>query len=66
VNLASGAEDVVSCGIVVVQTGRTSVQGPIAALRDGGIAEVLVVGDCITPRRMNFAVLEGQRAGRAL
>jgi 2,4-dienoyl-CoA reductase (NADPH2) len=66
VNLTSGEEDVVSCGLVVIQTGRAPVPGPVTELRAGGIPEVHVVGDCITPRRMSFAVLEGQRVARAL
>jgi 2,4-dienoyl-CoA reductase (NADPH2) len=66
VNLTSGQDEVVPCGAVVIQTGRASIEGPAAALRAGGIPEVHVIGDCITPRRMSFAVLEGQRAGRAL
>jgi 2,4-dienoyl-CoA reductase (NADPH2) len=66
VNLTSGEDDVVPCGLVVIQTGRTAVPGPVEALRAGGIPEVHVIGDCITPRRMSFAVLEGQRVARAL
>ena len=66
VNLTSGEETLVPCGLVVVQTGRSRVVGPTAALKADGIAEVHEVGDCITPRSMSFAVLEGQRIGRAI
>ena len=66
VNLTSGEETLVPCGLVVVQTGRSRVPGPTPALKAGGIAEVHEVGDCITPRRMSFAVFEGQRIGRAI
>jgi 2,4-dienoyl-CoA reductase (NADPH2) len=66
VNLTSGEETLVPCGLVVVQTGRSRVVGPTAALKADGVAEVHEVGDCITPRRMSFAVLEGQRIGRAI
>jgi 2,4-dienoyl-CoA reductase (NADPH2) len=66
VNLTSGEEAFVSCGLVVVQTGRSRVTGPAAALRADGVPEVHEIGDCITPRRMSFAVFEGQRVGRAI
>jgi len=66
INLTSGEEDVVPCGLVVVQTGRAPAPNPTAALLSAGFLEVHQVGDCITPRRMSFAVLEGQRIGRAL
>jgi 2,4-dienoyl-CoA reductase-like NADH-dependent reductase (Old Yellow Enzyme family) len=66
VNLTSGEEDVVPCGLVVLQTGRAPSDNPAAALLAAGLPEVHQVGDCITPRRMSFAVLEGQRVGRRL
>jgi 2,4-dienoyl-CoA reductase (NADPH2) len=66
VNLTSGDEDVVPCGLVVLQTGRAPAENPTAALLAAGVPEVHQVGDCITPRRMSFAVLEGQRVGRRL
>ncbi|HEX6571749.1 MAG TPA: FAD-dependent oxidoreductase [Steroidobacteraceae bacterium] len=66
VNLTSGEEDVVACGLVVVQTGRVAAPAPEFALRQAGIAEIHRVGDCITPRRMSFAVFEAQRVGRRL
>lgn len=66
VNLASGEETLVPCGLIVVQTGRSPVAGPTAALIAAGVPEVHEIGDCITPRRMSFAVLEGQRVGRTI
>jgi 2,4-dienoyl-CoA reductase (NADPH2) len=66
VNLTSGEEDVVACGLVVVQTGRVAAPAPELALRQAGIADIHRVGDCITPRRMSFAVFEAQRVGRRL
>jgi 2,4-dienoyl-CoA reductase (NADPH2) len=66
VNLASGEETLVPCGLVVVHTGRSAVAGPTAALIAGGVPEAHEIGDCITPRRMSFAVLEAQRVGRRI
>jgi 2,4-dienoyl-CoA reductase (NADPH2) len=66
VNLTSGEETQVPCDLVVVQTGRAPAASPTAALRAGGIAEVHEIGDCLTPRRMSFAVFEAQRVGRAI
>jgi 2,4-dienoyl-CoA reductase (NADPH2) len=65
-NLASGEELLVPCGLVVVQTGRSAIAGPTAALIAGGVPEVHEIGDCITPRRMSFATLEAQRVGRTI
>ena len=65
-NLASGEEVLVPCGLVVVQTGRSVLAGPTAALLAHGIPEVHEIGDCITPRRMSFATLEAQRIGRQI
>ena len=65
-NLTSGEETLVPCSLVVVQTGRSPVKGPTIALKAGGVAEVHEIGDCLTPRRMSFAVFEGQRVGRAI
>jgi 2,4-dienoyl-CoA reductase (NADPH2) len=66
VNLTSGEEYLVPCGAVVVQTGRAPVAGPVAALRGAGIHEIHLVGDCVTPRRVSFAVFEGQRVARSI
>jgi 2,4-dienoyl-CoA reductase (NADPH2) len=65
-NLTSGEETLVGCGLVVVQTGRSAVAGPAAALISSGLPEIHEIGDCITPRRMSFAVFEGQRVGRTI
>jgi 2,4-dienoyl-CoA reductase (NADPH2) len=65
-NLGSGEEEFLKCDLVVLQTGRASGANPADDLAAGGMAEVHQVGDCITPRRMSFAVLEGQRVGRRL
>ena len=66
VNLTSGEEMLVPCGLVVVQTGRSPVARPTAALIAAGMPEVHDIGDCLTPRRVSFAVFEGQRVGRAI
>jgi len=66
VNLASSEEWLEPCALVVVQTGRAPVAGPTASLVAGGIADVHEIGDCLTPRRMSFAVFEGQRVARAI
>ena len=34
--------------------------------RPGGLAYVVTVGDCLAPRHLDMAVLEGHRAGRAV
>lgn len=65
-NLTSGQESLVPCELVVVQTGRSAVTGLAAALIADGVREVHEIGDCITPRRMNFAVFEGHRLGRTI
>jgi 2,4-dienoyl-CoA reductase (NADPH2) len=66
VNLTSGQETLVPCGLVVIQTGRVSVPGPVSALKNGGIDDVHVVGDCITPRRVSFAIFEAHMAARTI
>lgn len=64
--LVSGETEELSCDLLVVQTGRSSVPGPTRALRAAGIAEVHAIGDCITPRRMSHAVFEAQRLARVI
>ena len=66
VSLISGEEFIQPCDLVVIQTGRVPVVGPGAALREGGIREVHVIGDCVSPRRASIAVLEAQRVARSL
>jgi len=48
------------------QTGREPVPGPTAPLREAGILEVHLIGDCITPRRVSFAMFEAQRLARTI
>lgn len=64
--LVSGETEELVCDLLVVQTGRSSVPGPVHALRQAGIAEVHTIGDCITPRRMSHAVFEAQRLARVI
>jgi 2,4-dienoyl-CoA reductase (NADPH2) len=65
VNVTSGEEEVIPCGLVVVQTGRMPVSAPAASFKETGM-EVHMIGDCVTPRRMSHAVFEAQRLGRSL
>jgi 2,4-dienoyl-CoA reductase (NADPH2) len=60
VNVASGDEEIIDCGLIVVQTGRASVNGPAMRFADGEI-EFHTIGDCVTPRRMSHAVFEAHR-----
>jgi 2,4-dienoyl-CoA reductase (NADPH2) len=64
--LVSGQTEELACDLLVVQTGRSPVPGPVQALREAGIAEVHRIGDCITPRRMSHAVFEAQRLARVI
>ena len=66
VSLTSGEEFLLPCDLVVVQTGREPVAGPATALREAGMPEVHAIGDCITPRRVTFAVFEAQRIARVI
>lgn len=57
---AGGWSEIAETDLLVVQTGRMPVapaSGPEDALR---------IGDCLTPRRLSQAVLEGRRAGVAV
>jgi hypothetical protein len=66
-HITSGEEFVHPCELVVIQTGREPVAGPSdAALREAGITDVYRIGDCITPRRVSFAVFEAQRIARSI
>ena len=38
--------------------------GLTAELRQAGIADVRTIGDAFAPRRLSYAIAEGQRAGR--
>jgi len=59
-NVASGEEEVIPCGLVVVQTGRSPVTTLAGKLEDTGM-EFHTIGDCVTPRRMSHAVFEAHR-----
>lgn len=65
-SLLTGEDEHFACELVVVQTGRTAVSGPARALRESGLGEVHAVGDCLTPRRVSFALYEAQRVARAI
>ena len=63
-NVTSGEEEVVPCGLVVVQTGRTPVTALADNFQEAGM-DFHMIGDCATPRRMSQAVFEAHRlAGR--
>jgi 2,4-dienoyl-CoA reductase (NADPH2) len=64
-NAASGEEEIVPCGLVVVQTGRMSVVGLAESLKPTGL-ELHTIGDCVTPRRMSHAVFEAHQLARTL
>jgi 2,4-dienoyl-CoA reductase (NADPH2) len=64
--LGGGEAEELDCDLVVLQTGRASVAGPAQALRDGGMAEVHSIGDCMAPRRMSHALFEAQRLARVI
>ena len=64
-NVTSGETEKIACDLIVMQTGRAPVPGPVAAFRAAGM-ETHAIGDCVTPRRMSHAVFEGYRAARAL
>lgn len=66
INLTSGEECLHPCDILVMHTGREPVAGPIKALRDADIREIHLVGDCLTPRRVSFALFEAQRVARVI
>jgi 2,4-dienoyl-CoA reductase (NADPH2) len=51
--------------IVVYYAGKRAVT-ELAVQLEGRVPELHMVGDCVSPRRINHAVLEGHRAGRSL
>ncbi|MBU6257663.1 MAG: NAD(P)-binding protein [Burkholderiales bacterium] len=65
VNVASGEAVDWPCELVVVQTGRASRGELLPRLRAGGI-EAHAIGDCVAPRRVSHALLEGQRVALRL
>jgi 2,4-dienoyl-CoA reductase (NADPH2) len=64
-NAGSGEVSELPCDLVVVQTGRSSRSGLTQALRNSAM-EVHAIGDCVAPRRLSHALLEGQRKGLQL
>jgi len=60
INVTNGEEEVIPCGLVVVQTGRSSVNA-LAENFQNAIIEFHTIGDCVTPRRMSHAVYEAHR-----
>ena len=65
VNVTSGDEEIVPCGLVVVQTGRRPVATLADKFQNAGM-EFHAIGDCVTPRRMSHAVFEAHRLAGAL
>jgi 2,4-dienoyl-CoA reductase (NADPH2) len=65
-NMTSGEECLEHCDILVVHNGREPVPNPSSALKEGGVPEVHVIGDCLTPRRVSFALFEAQRIARVI
>jgi len=64
-NLTSGEGEDVACDLTVLQTGRRSIDELYKRLR-GGPIEAHAIGDCVAPRRISHAILEGHRIGCAL
>ena len=64
-NVTSGASEDVACDLIVLQTGRRSVDELYGRLR-GGAIEAHAIGDCVAPRRISHAIFEGHRIGHAL
>jgi len=65
VDVTSGEEEVVDCGLVVVQTGRSPVTMLTEMLQHTDM-EYHTIGDCITPRRISHAVFEAHRLAGSL
>ncbi|MCL2346537.1 MAG: FAD-dependent oxidoreductase [Desulfobulbus sp.] len=64
-NAGSGEVSELPCELLVIQTGRSSRTGLVEALRTA-VPEVHAIGDCLAPRRISHALLEGQRLGLQL
>jgi 2,4-dienoyl-CoA reductase (NADPH2) len=60
INVTNGEEEVIPCGLVVVQTGRSSVNA-LAEKFQNTEMKFHTIGDCVTPRRMSHAVYEAHR-----
>lgn len=65
-HMTSGREISVASDLTVVHTGRTPVAGPVEELNKSGIREIHQIGDCLTPRRVTFALFEAQRIARTI
>jgi len=65
VNVTNGEEEVMECGLVVVQTGRRAVTTLADKFQDASM-EFHMIGDCVTPRRMSHAVLEAHHLAGTL
>lgn len=62
---SAGESVEIDCDLAVVQTGRSIVPGPTAALRAAGY-KVSTLGDCIAPRRSSHAIYEAQALARVI
>jgi 2,4-dienoyl-CoA reductase (NADPH2) len=62
-NLTSGEDEMHTCDLVVMQTGRRT---SLPRRSSGEAFELRHVGDCVTPRRISHAMFEAQRAARAI
>jgi 2,4-dienoyl-CoA reductase (NADPH2) len=60
INVTSGDTEVVACDLVVVQTGRVSVDALVTKFRNAGLTTHMI-GDRVTPRKMSHAVFDAQR-----
>lgn len=64
-NLTSGEIEELACDLVVMQTGRSPVTGLYAELGLAGM-EAYEIGDCVTPRRVSYALFEASKLARSL
>lgn len=62
VNVTTGEAEVLTAGLIVLQTGRAVAPSPVKSLRAAGV-ECFEIGDCVSPRRVSSAVYEGYSAG---
>jgi 2,4-dienoyl-CoA reductase (NADPH2) len=60
-NITSGSDKTIPCDLLVVQTGRRANANP---LQDFSGSAPILIGDCVAPRRISHAILDGNRAGR--
>lgn len=66
VNITSGNEHRTPCDLLVMQTGRTTNPVPHSAPTRAERSRIVPIGDCVAPRRISHAMLEAQRAARAI